>query len=204
MKGQQSLVKLVFVSILAAVVVAGCGGTKVERIETSDVRDLSGRWNDTDSRFVSEAMVEDLLSRPWLSRYNRSHNGPPAVIVGDIRNLSHEHISMTTFVNDIERALINSGKVDFVASRQERQDIREERKDMDIHAREDTRKEMGQEIGADYMLKGDISTILDQEGKQQVRYYQIDLTLISLADNRKVWIGQKKIKKFVTGSNLRP
>ena len=112
-------------------------------------------------------------------------------------------ITLKTFVNDLEREIINSGRVDFVASRDERADIRAERKDQDLNASEETRKPMGQELGADFMLKGDISTILDTEGKQQVRYYQVDLTLISLADNRKVWVGQKKIKKLVTKPGLR-
>ena len=62
---------------------------------------------------------------------------------------------------------------------------------------------MGQELGADYMLKGTINTIIDVAGKTQVRYYQVDLTLISLADNGKAWVGQKKIKKLVKRSNLR-
>jgi hypothetical protein len=149
-------------------------------------------------------MIADVLAHPWLGDYSRSHNNRPAVIVGEIQNLSHEHINMNTFVGDIERALINSGKVDFVASRVEREEIREERQDQDLHAREDTRKAMGMEIGADFMLKGTINTILDVEGKRQVRFYQVDLTLISLADNRKIWVGQKKIKKFVTKASLRP
>ena len=110
---------------------------------------------------------------------------------------------MNTFVADLERALTNSGRVEFVASSTERGEIREERSDQDIHAREATRKPMGQETGADFMLKGTINTIIDVSGSTQVRYYQVDLTLISLADNRKVWIGQKKIKKLVERSQLR-
>ena len=62
---------------------------------------------------------------------------------------------------------------------------------------------MGQEKGADFMLKGTINTIFDTEGREQVRYYQIDLNLISLVDNRVVWVGQKKIKKFVTKPKFR-
>ena len=75
--------------------------------------------------------------------------------------------------------------------------------DQDLNAREDTRNAAGQELGADYMLKGQINTIIDAEGKEQVRYYQVDLTLISMADNRKVWLGQKKIKKYVKNAKLR-
>ena len=190
--------------ISTAVLALGACATKVERISPEQVRDLSGNWNDTDSQMVSKEMIADVLSRAWLSNFQQAHGKQPAVIVGEIRNLSHEHINMNTFVGDIERALINSGKVEFVASKQEREDIREERKDQDINAREDTRKAMGLEIGADFMLKGEINTILDTEGKEQVRYYQIDLNLISLADNRIVWVGQKKIKKFITKASFRP
>ena len=176
--------------LISAMLALGACATKVERISPDQVRDLSN-WNDTDSQLVSEEMISDVLSRAWLQNFQQAHSKQPAVIVGEIRNLSHEHINMNTFVGDMERALINSGKV-------------EERKDQDINAREDTRKAMGMEQGADFMLKGQINTILDAEGKEQVRYYQIDLTLISLTDNRIVWVGQKKIKKFITKGSLRP
>jgi hypothetical protein len=175
----------------------------VTRMESTEVKDLSGAWNDTDSRLVSEEMVQDALARPWIQEYTGAKKKPPVVIVGEVRNLSHEHINVNTFVADLERALINSGRVEFVASSTERGEIREERSDQDIHAREATRKPMGQETGADFMLKGTINTIIDVAGSTQVRYYQVDLTMISLADNRKVWIGQKKIKKLVERSQLR-
>lgn len=194
--------KVLWLVSVVALVLSACA-TQVERIDTKEVRDLSGRWNDTDSRLVSEEMIKDVLDHPWLGQFTRDQRRKPAVIVGEVLNLSHEHISVDTFVNDIERALINSGKVTAVASSGERGEIREERKDMDLNAREDTRKAMGQEIGADFMLKGTISTIMDTEGKEQVRFYQIDLTLISLADNTKVWVGQKKIKKFVKKASFR-
>lgn len=183
-------------------VTAGCG-TSVKRIDSEEVKDLSGAWNDTDSRLVSAEMVEDALSRLWLREFTRHNGSQPTVIVGEVRNLSHEHINMITFVADIERAMINSRKVQFVASRIERRPVREERKDQDLHASEATRKPMGQELGADFMLQGTISTIVDVAGKKQVRYYQVDISLINLADNRKVWAGQKKIKKLIKRSQLR-
>jgi len=189
-------------ALILSLLQVGCA-TSVTRMDAGEVKDLSGAWNDTDSRLVSEEMIQDVLSRSWLQQYVRAQRKQPTVIVGEIRNLSHEHINVNTFVADMERSLINSGKVEFVASRTERQDVREEREDQDLHAREDTRKAMGQEIGADFMLKGTINTIVDPSGTKQVRYYQVNLTLISMADNRKVWVGQKEIKKLVKRSKLR-
>lgn len=189
--------------IVAALVGLSACGQKVTRVETDTVTDLSGNWNDTDSRLVADEMIQDALSRSWLPQFNRDQGKAPTVIVGDVRNLSHEHINTRTFVADMERALINSGEVDFVASSEEREEIRSERMDQDLHASEETRKAMGQETGADFMLKGTINTIIDAVSGEQVRFYQVDLTLIDLANNRKVWVGQKKIKKTIEKSGLR-
>lgn len=181
---------------------AGCA-PNVTRVGSDEVTDLSGKWNDTDSRLVSDEMVQDVLSNQWLSRFTQQHGKQPTVIVGKIRNLSHEHINTRTFVADIERVLINSGDVDFVASSTDREEVRSERKDQDLHASESTRKAMGQEVGADYMLQGTINTIVDAISGEQARFYQVDLTLIDLANNRKVWVGQKKIKKTIEKGGLR-
>lgn len=190
-------------ALIALAAVSACA-TKVERIDESQAVDLSGAWNDTDSRMVSQEMIQDSLARAWLQEFRgRPGQNRPAVIVGEVRNMSHEHINTQTFTLEMERALINSGKVDFVASKAERGGIRDERKDQDINAREDTRNAMGKELGADFMLTGTINTIVDPSGDTQVRFYQVNMTLISLADNRKVWVGQKDIRKLVTRSKLR-
>ena len=189
---------------LIALATASACSTKVERLDESQAVDLSGAWNDTDSRLVSQEMIQDSLSRSWLQEFRgRPNQTRPAVIVGEVRNMSHEHINTQTFTLEMERALINSGKVDFVANKSERVGIRDERKDQDLNAREDTRNAMGKELGADFMLTGTINTIVDPNGDTQVRFYQVNMTLISLADNRKVWVGQKDIRKLVTRSKMR-
>ncbi len=188
--------------MLLALALSACS-TAVTRMDTAEVKDLSGAWNDTDSQMVSAEMIQDALNRAWLTEFTQEQKRRPAVIVGEIRNLSAEHINVNTFVGDMERALINSDRVQFVASAVEREELRGERKDQDINAAEATRKAMGKEKGADFMLKGTINTIIDMSGRTQVRYYQVDLTLISLVDNRIVWVGQKKIKKLVERSNLK-
>jgi uncharacterized protein (TIGR02722 family) len=188
--------------ILSSLLVASCS-TTVTRIDVDETVDLSGEWNDTDSRLVADEMIRDALSHPWTSDFAGEKGRAPTVIVGTVRNLSHEHINVKTFVADMERALINSGRVEFVASSDERGEIRAERKDQDLNATEATRNEAGQEIGADFMLTGQINTIVDAEDDEQVRYYQVDLTMISMANNKKVWLGQKKIKKLVENAKVR-
>ncbi len=176
-----------------------CGGSsrKVTRIGADQTTDISGRWNDTDSRQTAQAMIKDVLSRPWLSDFEMNKGTKPTLIVGTIRNKSSEHIAIDVFVKDMERELINSGQISFVASKTEREEVRDERMDQQSHSSLETAKELGNETGADYMLKGTINSIVDSFEGQRVIYYQIDLELIDLEKNTKVWLGNKKIKKFI-------
>ena len=171
---------------------------KVDRMAVDTTVDISGRWNDADSRIVADEMIRDCLERPWLNRFSDSHGGRiPTVIVGMVRNRSHEHINVQTFIKDIERALIDSGRVQFVASKGERDQIRGERLDMAVHASDETMKGPGEEIGADFMLIGTINTIRDEVAGKAVMFYQVNLELVAMANNVKVWIGEKKIKKLI-------
>ncbi len=185
--------------VLSAVMIAalaGCAGS-VKRISSDEVVDLSGRWNDTDSQLVAEEMVKDSLSKPWLSRFMKKAGKNPTVIVGTIKNKTDEHIAVDTFKNDIERELINSGMVEFVSSKGEREELRAEREDQQLNASEATKKEMYAETGADYMLQGTISKITDAAYGKKTFYYQVDMTMTDLKTGKKVWIGDKKIKKFI-------
>lgn len=196
MKEVYTVYRMMVPLLAVFLLLAGCA-TQVERIDRDEERDISGRWNDTDSRLVSEEMIADLVSRGWIQRHQGRTGSNPTVIVGEVRNLSHEHINVNTFIRDIERELLNSGEVTFVAAGSERDAVRGEREDQRRHAREDTRSPAGREIGADYMLTGTINTIMDTEGRTEVAYYQVDLALTSLADNTRVWVGQKEIRKVI-------
>ncbi len=194
----ESVVRTVSLVACALVLLGGCSsGTKVTRVDAGVVTDLSGRWNDTDSRMVAETMVKEALGSPWLENYVRAKSRQPVVVVGTILNRSSEHINVQTFVTDLSRELTNSQKVTFVAGKGEREEVREERREQAAHAREETQKAPGKEIGADYMLKGNISSILDESEGVKAVFYQVDLELIDLENNVKSWFGQKKIKKVV-------
>ena len=191
---------LATVLVLGTVVfVNGCGkNVEVARLDSGKEIALTDKWNDEDSRLVAEEMINDMLSYPWISQFNQRFPGKePLVTVQRVRNKSHEHIAVDTFVNDIKRAVIRSGKAGFIATLEERQDTRAELADQDMNASADTRMEMGEEDGANFALSGTINSIVDQLDNQRVTYYQVDLKLINLQTAREVWNGSKKIKKFM-------
>jgi uncharacterized protein (TIGR02722 family) len=195
------MIKTNIIFVTAVLFMAGCGSSReVSRIAADQTTDLSGRWNDTDSRLVAEQMVGSLLSRPWVSDFVAQNSKKPTVIVGTIRNLSSEHIQTDIFVKDIERELINSGKVTFVASKKEREEVRQERLDQQYNATEESAKRLAAEAGADYMLSGSIKDQIDRVDGTETKFYQVDMELIDVESNAKVWLDTKKIKKLVERS----
>jgi hypothetical protein len=186
------------------VLMAGCGSSKqVTRLETDTTTDLSGEWNDTDSRLVAQEMIGDVTTSPWINEFTKSEQRKPTVIVGKITNRTTEHIEVKTFVKDLERSMLNSGQVDFVADATEREQLRDERKDQAKNALDETQKGPGKEAGADFMLIGNISSIVDQEGGDKVKFYQVNMELVNLESNKKVWIGEKKIKKGISQDRVK-
>ena len=195
------IAKFLIVSLF--LVLAGCGSSRnVTRTATDTTVDLSGRWNDTDSRLTAEKMIDGLLDSRWIDSFIDENKRKPVLIVGRIKNNSSEHIQTKIFSKDIERELINSGEVKFVASSEERDELRQERAEQQEFSSLETAKKLANETGADFMLKGFISTQNDFFDGEAVKFYQVDLELIQLETNEKVWLDTKKIKKLVDQDEL--
>lgn len=178
-----------------------CGPQRtVTRVDNDTVIDLSGRWNDTDSQQTSQAMITQSLTEAWIGNFAQQNPGKkPVVIVGFVSNNTDEHIQSETFIKDLEKAFINSGQVRLVAGGAKRDEIRKERAQQQDYSSVETMKKWGQEVGADYMLQGDISSIIDSYNKEKVIYYQVNLQLTDIETTEIVWLGDKKIKKYIKG-----
>ncbi|MDA3813270.1 MAG: penicillin-binding protein activator LpoB [Candidatus Cloacimonetes bacterium] len=198
--------KIVVIGLsLLILILMGCAAPTrtVERVSAEEVSDQSGNWNDTDSRLVAEQMIKDLMYRSWLQDFVLEEDRKPVVIVGTIRNFSSEHIQTDIFIKDIERELINSGKIKFVATKKEREEIREERIEQQSYASDETANRLAAESGADFILQGGIKSNIDASGGKAVKFYQTDLELINVESNEKVWIGSKEIKKYVKKNKVK-
>lgn len=186
----------------ATVMLIGCGGREVTRTDPDHVTDLSGYWNETDARMVADSMVQQCLDGRWLTDFNtggvrEGPTGVPVIVVGGIYNESSEHINTDLFMNEIERSLLESGEVQIAAGGASRGEVRDEREDQSVFASPETAAAFGQEIGADYVMTGDIGSIVDEEGDTRSVYYQISLELIDVETALKSWMGSLEIKKMI-------
>lgn len=185
-------------AVVATMTIVSSCSRSVTRVDPGQQIDISGGWNNTDSRQVAAAMTGDVLNASWLTNHLSANGGnKPVVIVGFVQNKSHEHIEAETFTKDVEQSFIQSQRVRLVQGGKKREELRGERADQQVNSSASTMKRFGLENGADYMLQGSINSIVDAFKKKKVVYYQINLELTHLQTGEVVWIGDKKIAKYV-------
>lgn len=116
-----------------------------------------------------------------------------------------EHIDTEVFTKELERAFVNSGMVDVVAGIDEAEQLRQVRSDQQRYASIETDAAMGKELGADYLIIGNITSIFDEteNGRESSIFYTVNLEMVDVETSRKVWIGNKKIKKIIERSRFR-
>ncbi|MFO8183109.1 MAG: penicillin-binding protein activator LpoB [Candidatus Aegiribacteria sp.] len=186
--------------IASVMLTVGCGGREVTRTDPGTTTDLSGYWNETDARMVADSMVDQCLDGRWLDDHTGergSRTGTPVIVVGGIYNETSEHINTNLFMNEIERFLMESDRVRIAAGGTSRTEVRSERYDQGIFASPETAAAFGREVGADYVMTGDIGSIVDEEGDTRSIYYQVSLELIDVETALKAWMGSLEIKKII-------
>lgn len=170
---------------------------KVKRIDPEQTVDLDYRFDDEDARQVARGMIEDALGKPWINEFMAVNEKRPLVVVGNVKNETEDYINPDLFTDVIQEELLNSGKVRFIAERDLRAELRQERLE-DLEFRDPaTIKQAAMEKGADYMMLGRIKDVKERsvDQKQVVNFYQVTLELIDIETNEKVWIESREIKK---------
>ncbi|MEQ8362920.1 MAG: penicillin-binding protein activator LpoB [Cyclobacteriaceae bacterium] len=185
-----------FLIAISVIFLSSCARS-VSRIDPDTSIDLSGRWNDTDSRTVAETMTNELLTSAKLKEFAKEQDKKPAIIVGWVLNKTSEHIDADNFIKKIELTIFNSGIADLVESDSFRDKLREERAQQQDFSSSDTASQWGLEVGADLMLFGEMTSETDVYNNKRVVNYIVTLFLTDIETNKRVWYGQKEIKKFI-------
>lgn len=192
--------------LLAGLMAAGCGGTKVANVDPATEGYVSGRWNDSDARAVADELVPQCLAGAWLPEFHGQQGETrPRIVIGDIENNTSEHINKDVFMNELQRVLLNSGRIRFVADPGVREGLMKEVEWQRQMAKgEGVAPDVDRGVsGADFMLMGTVSSIVDQAGKNAIVFYQVDLSLTDLRAWEKVWLGTAQRKHLVEGAKTR-
>lgn len=180
------------VVLLAAVGLSGC--QTVSYGDATATETVNTNFGSTDLQMIAAKMVDDVLAFPPVVQITAQRR--PVMFVDRIKNKTTEHIDMESITDTIESKLINSGKfrfVDMSVVDRVRQQLEFQRDSGMVDDQQ--AMVMGRQVGAEYMLYGNMSSIVKRDGNTKDVYYKFTLKMLHLESGIIEWSGEKEIRK---------
>ena len=189
MKSHMMLLSVALVIIFSS----GCASTpNVSYGNPEQVETVTTDFGSTDLQMIAEKMVNSLLATPLLQSGKR-----PVMYVSSVKNKTDEHIDTKSITDKIKVTLLKSGRVRFSAVSEANDEIIKqlEYQNLTDYVDPSTRKNLGKQVGADYFLYGEITSIKKRAGKVEDVYFKITLNLVNISTGLLEWADEKEIRK---------
>jgi uncharacterized protein (TIGR02722 family) len=190
--------RLIIAACLAAVLSACVHGprayTRGTYEDPNTIEMLSDRFNENDLQLIAKKMAESLASSP---RFAQPAGGQPLpiVLVGKLKNSTSEHIDMRSLGDKIQTALAQTGRFALV-DQQARWDIAEEYEyQQSGYVDPNAAKGPGQQVSVDFLMTGDLASIIQEVGNDKLVYYKMTAKLNNVRTGLIEWTDEKQIRK---------
>ena len=179
-------------ALLAVAMLSGC--QSVQYGDATATETVNTDFGSTDLQMIAAKMVDDVLAFPPVVQITSQRR--PVAFVDRIKNKTTEHIDLESVTDTIESKLINSGKfrfVDMSVVERVRQQLEYQRDSGMVDDQQAIM--MGRQVGAEYMLYGNMSSIVKRDSSTKDVYYKFTLKLMHLETGIIEWSGEKEIRK---------
>ncbi|WP_375750360.1 penicillin-binding protein activator LpoB [Vibrio sp. HN007] len=183
-----------------AVILGGCSN-KVSYGDAQAVETTTIDFGSSDLQKIAGEMVDSMLmsgSVAYITRDNR-----PIVFVETIKNKTAEHIDTESITDSISTKMLNSGKFRFV----DMDRVESVRKQLNFQNNDElvdqsSAIQFGKMVGAEYMLYGNLASIVKQAGSDKDVYYKMTMRLMDLETGLIEWADETEIRKQESKSLL--
>tara|TARA_R110000868_G_scaffold72878_2_gene211788 strand:+ start:723 stop:1325 length:603 start_codon:yes stop_codon:yes gene_type:complete len=189
--------KLLLVSAigLSLSLLAGCANkTVVKYGDAEAVETTSINFGSTDLQKIAQQMTESLLQSPVVGTVTA--NKRPIVFVDAVKNKTSEHIDTESLTDSISTQLLRSGKFRFVDMTKVSA-VREQLNYQNEGGLVDPNKavQFGKQVGAEYMLYGNLASIVKTNADKSDVYYKFTMRLMDLESGLIEWADETEIRK---------
>jgi uncharacterized protein (TIGR02722 family) len=182
------------VALAAAALAAGCAKDTVRYGDARATETLTNQFGSTDLQMMAESMARSMLTAPVIASANL-----PIVTVQEVRNKTSEYIDTRGITDSIRAELQKGGKVRFAVDQagmtQQVDELK--RQQSDLYAKQNA-AQMGNMVGAQYRLEGNIMSIVKQVKDAKDVYYKLNLQLWNIQNGLLEWSDEKEIRKTTT------
>lgn len=187
----KNIARTLFVTFFA-LSLAAC--SSVQYGDATATETVNTDFGSTDLQSIAAKMVDDLLAFPPVVRMTATRR--PVMFVDTIKNKTTEHIDTESITDTIQSKLINSGTfrfVDMTAIAQVEQQLNYQQNSGNVD--QGKAVAVGRQIGAEFMLYGNMSSIVKKSGSTKDVYYKFTLKMVNLETGILEWSNEKEIRK---------
>jgi uncharacterized protein (TIGR02722 family) len=180
--------------LAAAALAAACGPRAYSHGAYEDpntIELLSDQFNENDLQLIAKKMTGSLLGAPAV----QAMTGQPVLVVGRVRNKTSEHIDTESLADKVRVELQRAGRFAFTDQAAREQIAAEYDYQQSGMVAKDTAKGPGGQVGADYILTGQIASIVQEVGADKVVYYKMTMQLTNLRTGLITWTDEKELRK---------
>jgi hypothetical protein len=183
-----------------AVILGGCSN-KVSYGDAQAIETTTIDFGSTDLQTIAGEMVNSMMASGSVSYITREQR--PIVFVERIKNKTSEHIDTESITDTISTKMLNSGKFRFV-DMDRVESVRDQLnfQNNDELVNQSSAIQFGKMVGAQYMLYGNLSSIVKQDGSDEDVYYKMTMRLMDLESGLIEWADEAEIRKQKSKSLL--
>ena len=176
-----------------AVLLGGCTN-KISYGDAQATETTTIDFGSTDLQKIASDMVDSMMSSGSVAAITQ--NKRPIVFVERIKNKTSEHIDTESITDTISTKMLNSGKFRFV-DMDRVESVRKQLKfqNNDELVNQSSAIQFGQMVGAQYMLYGNLSSIVKDAGSDKDVYYKMTMRLMDLKTGLIEWADETEIRK---------
>ncbi|PCI50034.1 MAG: penicillin-binding protein activator LpoB [Moraxellaceae bacterium] len=194
MKIPSKLLPIALSATLAVAGISGCSSTGVSYGDASAVETTTTEFGSTDLQMIAEKMVDSLLTFPPIVDVTSKRR--PVMFVDTIKNKTSEHIDTESVTDTISSRILRSGKFRFVDMTK----VASIKKQLNYQnesgmVSESSKMNMGRQIGAEYMMYGNLSSIVKRDSKTKDVYYKFTMKVMHVETGIIEWSDEKEIRK---------
>ncbi|MBE4617188.1 penicillin-binding protein activator LpoB [Vibrio navarrensis] len=176
-----------------AVILGGCSN-KVSYGDAQATETTTIDFGSTDLQTIAGQMIDSMMMSGSVAAITRDKR--PIVFVERIKNKTSEHIDTESITDTISTKMLNSGKFRFV-DMDRVEAVREQLnfQNNDDLVNQSTAIQFGKMVGAQYMLYGNLSSIVKNNGSDKDVYYKMTMRLMDLETGLIEWADETEIRK---------
>lgn len=197
--------KKLLIPVLCLAFFASCGGPSTKEIDIATDTAEDADFSSADLATITEGMMPSIAENGFCMRYKAEHGGqkPVMLLAKELKNETDEHINTRLILEKMRTRMINEGFADFVDD--QAFDMALEQLNLQATDLYDNTKaaQIGNFVGAKYVLRGTISNIRKVEGRQNYNYINVTLNIFEVETLLIKWTDEVEFKRVSTKSSTR-